>query len=77
MDSETILEKYSLTRDTAAQYIDAITQMNQTETAEQLQVSRDTIHRYKNAFGRMKPEERSLIIATLLQEKLLEEHTEG
>lgn len=73
MKVDTVLEKYSLTRDTAAQYIDAITRKNQTETAEALGVSRDTINRYKNAFSQMTGEERNLVIAALLQEKLLEE----
>jgi len=72
MNTEQILQKYGLTRDTATQYIDAITRSNQTETAEELDVSRDTINRYKNAFSKMKPKERTLLIATLLQEKLLQ-----
>jgi DNA-binding XRE family transcriptional regulator len=73
MDTDNILEKYGLTRDTAAQYIDAITQMNQSETAEELDVSRKTINRYKHAFREMTRFERSLIIATLTQEALLED----
>jgi hypothetical protein len=72
MDVDTILEKYGLTRDIAKQYIDAITRMNQTKTAEELDVSRDTINRYKNAFNQMKPSERLLLISTLTQERLLE-----
>jgi len=38
-----ILERYGLTRDTAQRYIDAITRLNQTEAADELDVSRDTI----------------------------------
>ena len=72
MDVDTILEKYGLTRDIAKQYIDAITRMNQTKTAEELDVSRDTINRYKHAFNQMKPSERLLLISTLTQERLLE-----
>ena len=72
MDVDTILEKYGLTRDIAKQYIDAITRLNQTKTAEELDVSRDTINRYKNAFNQMKPSERLLLISTLTQERLLE-----
>jgi len=72
MKVQQILKKYGLTRDTVTQYINAITQMNQSETAEELDVSRDTINRYKNAFREMTRIERSLIIATLTQEALLE-----
>jgi len=73
MEVDEILRKYSLSRDTAAQYIDAITRMNQTETAERLDVSRDTINRYKNAFQKMDSKERLLLISTLLQEELLQQ----
>lgn len=76
MNPQTILEKYGLTRETTAQYIDTITRSNQTQTAEQLQVSRDTINRYKNAFAEMNPEERLLLITTLTQNKLLDHATE-
>jgi DNA-binding XRE family transcriptional regulator len=65
MEVDKLLKKYSLTRDTATQYIDAITRKNQTQTAEELGVSRDTVNRYKNAFREMTRIERSLIIATL------------
>jgi hypothetical protein len=71
MDADTILEKYSLTKETATRYTDAITRMNQTETAEKIDVSRDTINRYKDAFQEMKPRERLLLIATLTHERLL------
>jgi len=76
MDTDTILKKYSLTRDTATQYINAITQMNQSETAEELDVSRDTVNRYKNAFQEMNAQERLLLISSLTQKKLLEDNTE-
>jgi DNA-binding XRE family transcriptional regulator len=76
MKIDQILSKYSLTRDTTTDYINAITRMNQTETAEELDVSRDTINRYKNAFVQMTREERALVIASLTQEKLLEQATE-
>jgi DNA-binding XRE family transcriptional regulator len=68
-----ILSEYSLTRETAAQYIDAITRLNQTQTAEEIGVSRDTINRYKRAFQQMNPRERSQLIASLTQDKLLQE----
>jgi DNA-binding XRE family transcriptional regulator len=72
MDVDQILENHGLTRDTATQYIDAITRKNQSQTAEELDVSRDTINRYKNEFARMNEKHRTLVIATLLQEKHLE-----
>lgn len=76
MEADNLLQKYSLTRDTATQYIDAITRKNQSQTAEELDVSRDTINRYKNAFSEMKSHERTLIITALLQEKYLQEAPE-
>lgn len=75
MDTKTVLEEYGLNRDTTTQYIDAITRSNQTQTAEELDVSRDTINRYKNAFQEMTGEERLLLISTLTQEKLLDQAT--
>lgn len=75
MDVDEILEKYKLEQDTVARYINAITHSNQSETAEEVDVSRQTINRYKNAFAQMKPEERLLIISTLTQQKLLEQAT--
>ena len=76
MKVDEILDKYNLERETATQYIDAITQMNQSETAEEVEVSRQTVNRYKNTFAQMRPQERSLIIASLIQEKLLEQGLE-
>lgn len=68
-DVDDLLSQYGLTRDTATAYIDAITRMNQTETADELQVSRDTINRYKNTFQEMSAEERALLIAILFDER--------
>ncbi|ESS05706.1 MAG: hypothetical protein A07HB70_02186 [uncultured archaeon A07HB70] len=45
-----VLFKYSLTEKVAAAYINTIIRMNQTQTAEALDVSRDTVNRYKNVF---------------------------
>jgi ribosomal protein L21E len=59
-----VLEKYGLSREIAARYVDAITRSNQTQTAEELDVSRDTINRYKNAFAEMNAQERLLLIST-------------
>ena len=76
MNTQTVLEEYGLSRETAQQYIDAITRLNQTQTAEELGVSRDTVNRYKNAFAEMTAQERSLLISSLAQDKLLERSTE-
>jgi len=76
MNTQTVLEEYGLSRETAQEYIDAITRMNQTQTAEELDVSRDTVNRYKNAFAEMSPRERILLIASLAQDKLLDYVTE-
>ncbi len=76
MNTKDVLEEYGLSRETAANYIDAITRSNQTQTAEELDVSRDTINRYKNAFSEMHAQERLLLISTLTQEKLLDQVTE-
>jgi hypothetical protein len=72
MKADEILDKYNLEREIATRYIDAITCMNQTQTAQEVEVSRQTINRYKNAFSEMNPMERSQIIASLTQEKLLQ-----
>jgi len=76
MEADRILNKYDLSKETAAQYIDAITRMNQSETAEEIEVSRQTVNRYKNVFAEMNAQERSLLIASLAQDKLLEQATE-
>jgi DNA-binding XRE family transcriptional regulator len=76
MDTKTVLDEYGLSRETAAKYVDAITRSNQTQTAEELNVSRDTINRYKNAFSEMDAQERLLLISTLTQEKLLDQATQ-
>jgi hypothetical protein len=75
MKVDQILEKYGISKDTTTAYIDAITRSNQTETAEELDVSRDTINRYKKAFNQMEPRERLLLISNLAQEKLLQQAT--
>lgn len=73
MDVERVLGRYDLDRETVKRYVEAITYLNQTEAAEEIGVSRQTIHRLKKTFQKMKPQERTLLIASLLQEKLLEE----
>jgi len=76
MKVDELLDKHNLERETTTRYIDAITHMNQSETATEIEVSRQTINRYKNTFAQMRPQERSLIIASLIQEKLLEQGLE-
>jgi len=76
MDTEEILDRYNLDRETAANYIDAITRMNQSEAADETGVSRQTTNRYKNAFQKMNAHERLLLISTLTQDKLLQQATE-
>lgn len=77
MNIDCLLEKYGVTRDTATRYVDAITRLKQTRAADELDVSRDTIHRYKNAFAEMTAQERARLIASLTQDKLLETATDG
>jgi len=77
MDTETVLEEYGLSRETAAKYVDAITRSNQTQTAEELGVSRDTISRYKNPFQEMNAQERLFLISSLIQDTLLKKTIEA
>ena len=67
-----ILEQYNLTRETTAQYIEAIVHLNQSDTADEIGVSRQTINRYKTAFNQMTSQERLTVITALAQERLLE-----
>jgi uncharacterized tellurite resistance protein B-like protein len=67
-----LLEKYSLTRDNTAAYIDAIVRMNQTETAEATGLTRQTVNRYKKAFAQMEASERMQLISSLTHERLIE-----
>lgn len=75
MEVEQVLEKYGLTRGTVTAYIDAVIRMNMSQTADEIDVSTDTAHRYKRAFQEMTPVERTLVIASLAQDKLLHETT--
>jgi DNA-binding transcriptional regulator LsrR (DeoR family) len=67
-----ILESYGLTRATATDYIRYIVGCNQTETARQIDVSRDTINRYKKAFNKMTEIERTFLIYTLMEDHYTE-----
>lgn len=68
-DVDELLSKYGLTRDNATEYIDAVIRMNLTQSAKEIGVSTDTVHRYKRAFRQMESEERAYLIATLFNEK--------
>lgn len=71
MTVDEILEKYNLTRETTAAYIDAIVRLNQSDTADEIDVSRQTINRYKTTFREMTAEERLAVIAALAQDQAL------
>jgi len=71
MTVDEILEKYNLTRETTAAYIDAIVQLNQSDTADEIDVSRQTINRYKTTFREMTAQERLAVIAALAQDQVL------
>ena len=72
MDVDDILNRYNLTRETARRYIDAIIQLNQSQAADEAQVSRQTINTYKNAFQQMTDTERAALISSLAYETLVE-----
>ena len=67
-----ILESYGLTRATAIDYIRFIVGCNQTEAARRIDVSRDTINRYKKAFNKMTETERTFLIYTLMEDHYTE-----
>ncbi|WP_313694183.1 hypothetical protein [Halorarum halobium] len=64
-----ILSEYSLTREIAEDYVDAIVRMNQKDTAEAAGVSKETIRKYKNKFKEMKATERAFLISKLMRER--------
>lgn len=69
MELDDLLSKYGLTRDNTIAYLDTVIRMNMSQTADELNVSTDTVHRYKRAFKEMSQEERAYIIASLFDEK--------
>jgi DNA-binding XRE family transcriptional regulator len=64
-----LLSSYSVSRDTAIAYVDAIVRMNQTDCAEEIGVTRPTVNRFKKAFANMSDEERAFLIASLFDER--------
>lgn len=71
LEVDDILDRYNLTRDTAARYIDAIVRMKQSQAADGVEVSHQTINRYKNVFEKMSEPERLIVISSLAHEILL------
>lgn len=63
------MDQHGLNRDTVTAYVDAIIRGNQTETADEIGVSRDTVNRYKKAFAAMTAEERARILTSLFHER--------
>lgn len=75
MDDDTvdeILSEYGLTRETAQRYIDGVVRLNRSQTADELDMSGDTIHRYKRAFNEMSDVERAAVINALAHDTLLD-----
>lgn len=69
-----ILSKYGLTRETAQRYIDGVVRLNRSQTADELNMSGDTMHRYKRAFQQMSEQERTIVIAKLFLDELVEDY---
>lgn len=64
-----ILKRYSLQRDTARKYIEAVTMGNGKEAAQQIGVSRRTVSNYKAGFKAMSDPERVLVLSHLMKER--------
>lgn len=64
-----LLSEYSLTRENATAYIDAIVRLNQTAAADDIDVHRKTVDNYKNRFAEMSEAERAFLIASLFDER--------
>lgn len=69
MDVDRLLSEYGLTGANATRYIDAVIRMNMTKAAAEIDVSTDTVHRYKRAFANMSAEERAYLITALFDER--------
>jgi len=75
MDIDTILDRYNLTRDTARKYIDTIVRFNQSQAADEADVSRRTFNNYQRALREMTDTERAALISALAQDLLLQHST--
>lgn len=62
----------SFKNETGRLYLDAIIRMNQTDAAQEMEMSKDTVNRYKHKFREMTPKERNLKIAQLALRNLAE-----
>jgi hypothetical protein len=67
-----ILSKYGLDRRLAQDYLKNVVYLNQTETADAMGVSRQTVQRYKEKIGEMTQGERVYLLAQLGEESLME-----
>lgn len=72
MDVDDLLSEYGMERGLAQDYIEHTLFLNQTKTAEAMDVSRQTVQRYKNIFGEMSRGERIYLLAQLGEESLME-----
>jgi hypothetical protein len=79
MDVDRILDRYNLNRAQAQRYLDAISRLNQKETAEEVGVVPRTINqKFKKAFEDMSETERAFLFFNLFAERyssLIETHT--
>jgi len=66
---ERILNKHGMTEDTALKYMDGVVRRNNVETAEIMDMSDETVKRYKNKFDRMSETERWIVLGELSQRK--------
>ena len=73
MDVDDILNRYNLTKDYARRYIDSIVHLNQSQAAEEADISRETARKYKNAIHEMTDLERATLISALAHDTLLEQ----
>lgn len=55
-------------RETAKRYVEAIIRLNQTETAEEIEVARQTVQNYKKAFSEMSQGKRAFVLHKLVEE---------
>jgi hypothetical protein len=75
MDTENILEQYGLTQEITAHYIDAITRMNQTQTAENSMSAATRLTATKTPSKKW-THKNAPLISNLTQDKLLHQATE-
>lgn len=64
-----MLKDHGLTQDIARQFVLLSPALNRREIADRLDVSEDTVHRYKSAFKEMTEAERVRVVAALALER--------